>query len=97
VAVKISLANAGSAQNIAFTKRRKEFVVFVLFCLLLLRSSSSSAQVSLKVDKSDARDDDEFKEEKERDAPLKPFTTRAFLLGFFLKSSSFLFLISMAR
>jgi hypothetical protein len=49
------------------------------------------------VDKSDARDDDEFKEEKERDAPLKPFTTRAFLLGFFLKSSSFLFLISMAR
>jgi len=53
---------------------------------------------SLKVDKSDARDDDEFKEEKERDAPKqKPFTTRAFLLGFFLKSSSFLFLISMAR
>ena len=38
------------------------------------------------------------KEEKERDAPKrKPFTTRAFLLGFFLKSSSFLFLISMAR
>ena len=74
-------------------------MVFVLLCLLLLlRSSSSSAQVSLKVDKSDARDDDEFKEEKERDAPKrKPFTTRAFLLGFFLKSSSFLFLISMAR
>jgi hypothetical protein len=49
------------------------------------------------VDKSDARDDDEFKEEKERDAPKQKPLMRAFLLSFFLKSSSFLFLISMAR
>ena len=97
MAVKISLANADSAQKIAFTNRRKELLVLFLLCLLL-RASSSSADGSLKVDTSDECDDDEFKEEKERDAPRKPFkTTRAFVgLSFFLKSSS-LFLISVAR